>query len=169
TANNTPIPFNDGATATANIPVAMSASQIVKVTVTVNIQETTDGDIRLTLIAPDGTPVILANLNGGSNMNFTNITFDDSATNSISGFPIAGVTTYKPLQPLSILKGKDPNGPWQLKVEDLQPSHHNVGLVQSVSLSINATPSQLGVTNYTIPVSFTNTNFKTLSDMEVVL
>src|SRR5262249_46590937 len=100
TANNTPIPFNDGATATANIPVAMSASQIVKVTVTVNIQETTDGDIRLTLIAPDGTPVILANLNGGSNMNFTNITFDDSATNSISGFPIAGVTTYKPLQPL---------------------------------------------------------------------
>jgi subtilisin-like proprotein convertase family protein len=169
TANNTPIAFNDGATAIANIPVTMSASQIVKVTVNVNIQESTDGDVRLTLIAPDNTQVVLANLNGGSNMNFTNITFDDNATNSISNFPIAGVTTYKPIQPLSILHGENPNGTWQLKVEDLQPSHHNVGQVESVSLSINATASQLGVTNFTIPVTFTNTNFTTLSDMEVVL
>jgi subtilisin-like proprotein convertase family protein len=170
TANNTPISFNDGATATADIPVTMNASQIVKVTVNVNIQESMDGDVRITLIAPDGmTQVVLANLNGGSTSNFTNITFDDSAINSIGSFPIAGVTTYKPIQALSVLHGLNPNGTWHLKVEDLQPSHHNVGQVQSVSLSINATPSQLGVTNFTIPVSFTNANFTTLSDMEAVL
>ena len=65
-----------------------------------NVQVTashhTDADVRMTLVGPDGTRVVLFNRRGGSGNDFADTTFDDEAPNSIwrGTAPFAG--SYKP-------------------------------------------------------------------------
>ena len=79
-------------------------------------------DLRLTLIAPDGTQVRLAqgrgNLFGGSNDRFADVVFDDSASTSIALF--SGISgSYRPEVSLSNMLGKKLAGTWRLMIEDL--------------------------------------------------
>ena len=76
-------------------------------------------DVRLTLVGPDGTRVVLFNRRGGAGNDFANTTFDDEAPNSIyrGAAPFAG--SYKPEYVLSAFDGKSAKGTWSLVIEDL--------------------------------------------------
>jgi subtilisin-like proprotein convertase family protein len=88
-----------------------------------NVQVTashhTDADVRMTLVGPDGTRVVLFNRRGGSGNDFAATTFDDEAPNSIwrGAAPFAG--SYKPEYVLSAFDGKSAKGTWLLVIDDL--------------------------------------------------
>ena len=134
---------------TSTIPVAgIPAGQIVTgATVNLTIQHPFTGDLVLTLIAPDGTRVTLANErpsqfagNGDPNSGYINTTFDDSAAISIgaaaNGPPYTGA--FKPESALAFLNGNNqPNGGWKLAVDDLYPANDgSLGTLQNWSLTL---------------------------------
>jgi subtilisin-like proprotein convertase family protein len=95
-------------------------------TLTLNITYPFDPDLEASLVAPDGTPIILFTRVGGgpgtNHANFTNTTFDDNATTPIqSGTPpfnsnLAGA--FNPQTPLSVLIGKAAAGVYTLLIKN---------------------------------------------------
>jgi subtilisin-like proprotein convertase family protein len=132
-ASTTVVPIVDGGTVFSSLNVPVSGL-IQDVNVNINITHTWDSDLILTLIAPDGTEVTLASAVGLDGDNFTNTTFDDSATIPIAGGAPPFTGTFIPAQALSALNGKSLAGTWQLKVDDtfLQ----DTGNIESWSLII---------------------------------
>jgi subtilisin-like proprotein convertase family protein len=155
---NLPIPLdfpNNGDTGNPNSPPTLShisvnlpANQVINhVSVTLNIEHTFDSDMVITLIAPDGTTVFLSNHLGNEQFvflgeNFTNTTFDDSATTPISaGFgPFNG--SFQPDTPLSQLDFHNPTGTWTLSVLDDTPI--DVGTLLSWSMTLQTGTLQSG-------------------------
>lgn len=129
---------------TTDIPIVVSGSgPIADVNVKIRLNHTFDGDLVLSLIAPDGTTVVLSNSRGGSGDNFgsganscagTPTTFDDSAVTLIGAgvAPFAG--SFRPDQLLSILNGRQMNGTWKLRVADVGAA--DVGTAFCVTLEI---------------------------------
>jgi subtilisin family serine protease len=93
----------------------------------------TDQDVQLTLIAPDGTKVILFNRRGGSGTGFLSTMFDDQATNSVwrGTAPFSG--SYKPEYVLSAFDGKSLQGTWTLTIANVLPG--TVGKLAAWSLT----------------------------------
>jgi subtilisin-like proprotein convertase family protein len=107
---------------------------ITKVTVTLNITHTFDGDLVVDLIGPNGQTVNLFTSVGGSGQNFMSTTLDDAAAISIlNGNPPFG-GTYRPQQLLSTLNGGTPNGTWTLRITDVGPQ--DVGTLNSWSIRL---------------------------------
>ena len=117
--------------------------------VQVNASHTYDGDLRITLIAPDGTKVILFNRRGGSGQGLNNTVFDDEAANSIyrGTAPFAG--SYKPEYVLSKFDGKNAKGTWQLVIEDT--ALLDVGRLNGWSLKIEGTQKTANTAAVTSP------------------
>ena len=123
---NVSVPLPD--VATTEIPITVPDSGAIgDVNVSFRLNHTFDGDLAISLIAPDGTVVPLSNNRGGSGDNFgsgsndcsgTPTRFDDSAGTPISAgvAPFAG--TFRPESPLSALNGKQMNGVWKLRIAD---------------------------------------------------
>ena len=102
---------------------------VAHLAVRVRIAHPNDDDLQVTLVAPDGTAVVLANHPGGDgsadfgsgsrDCNGTSTVFDDAA-----GFqPIADGTapfagSYRPEESFDPLIGKPVQGVWKLRVED---------------------------------------------------
>jgi subtilisin-like proprotein convertase family protein len=99
--------------------LTVSPSLVIgKVTVTVNLVNSVDSKMVLTLQAPDGTNVVLANLAGGNSQSFSGTVFDDAAATPIQSGqgPFSG--SYQPQSPLAVLDGKNAQGTWKLSVVD---------------------------------------------------
>jgi|GEM_PF-1817985 len=109
--------ITDNSTVTNTITVPYSGS-LADVHVTLNITHTFIGDLRATLIAPDGTPIILHNRTGGGTDNL--ITLYPDATASA--------------EDLAALVGKEINGNWILRVQDLAGG--DIGTFNSWSLEV---------------------------------
>ena len=107
-----------------NVPIVVANAPIERVltglTVRVDIQHPFAADLRLSLVAPDGTTVLLANQVGAGGPNFDGTTFDDNAATAITAGTTPFQGTYAPVQPLSTFYGKNINGTWTLKVEDMK-------------------------------------------------
>ncbi|MEX2112328.1 MAG: proprotein convertase P-domain-containing protein, partial [Pirellulales bacterium] len=105
-------------TVTSNRIVSGVTGDVTDVNVTLNISHSRPSDLIVTLISPTGTRVTLANHAGNTADNFTNTTFDDSAAISISkGIgPFSG--SYHPDEMLLALFSENPNGTWQLEIQD---------------------------------------------------
>jgi subtilisin-like proprotein convertase family protein len=92
---------------------------ITNATVTINLTHTFDSDLVITLTAPNGQQVQLSFRNGLDGHNYTNTTFDDSASISIDlgSAPFTG--TFRPDSPLAEFNGGAPNGTWTLSIDDV--------------------------------------------------
>jgi subtilisin-like proprotein convertase family protein len=127
-----------------DVPINVTdVGAVADVNVRVRLNHTFDGDLALTLIAPDGTSVALANNRGGAGQNYGTgandcsgvpTVFDDSATIAIGSgtAPFAG--SFRPDSPLSAFNGKGLNGVWILRVSDTGTI--DVGTVGCVTLEI---------------------------------
>ncbi len=142
------VPAQDTTSSTIN--VAGLVNQITKVVVNVSIPHTFSMDLVISLIAPDGTVVQLANNEGGGNANvYQNTTFDDAANNPIN-LASTPFTLVNPETPLRVLNGMlagpggVANGPWTLKVTDT--SAQDIGTLKNWSLTIS-TGTPITITN----------------------
>ena len=125
--NNQPTVVLSSVTAYSTNQVAGFIGPLSKVVVELFIGEPNDAQLtNISLIAPDGTTVLLSAANA-TGVNFgtscspdsARTTFDDAASTPISAgvAPYAGI--YRPLTPLSVLNGNAlPNGNWVLRVSN---------------------------------------------------
>jgi subtilisin-like proprotein convertase family protein len=92
---------------------------VTDVEVTVNsITHPYDGELALSLFAPNGDVIALSNGEGGSGDNYSNTKFDDEAATSITAGAAPFTGAYRPQEPLADLDGIDPYGEWTLRVYD---------------------------------------------------
>jgi len=103
---------------TSTINLSGLTGTVQDVDIKINLRHTWISDLRITLIAPDGTRIILFNRHGGSGDNLTNTIFNDAATVGIANGSAPFNGSFKPTQLLSALNGKNPNGAWRLEVQD---------------------------------------------------
>ena len=113
-----PVAIPDSTTVTATIAVPdVKLVQDVNVKVA-NLTHTYDGDLVLTLIAPNGVRVQLANKRGSGGDNYTNTVFDDEATTPIASGTPPFTGSFQPEVPLSAVDNIPANGNWTLEVQD---------------------------------------------------
>jgi subtilisin-like proprotein convertase family protein len=129
-----PTALLDVTTTTVNIPVSGLVGNICKVTVTVNLTHTYDGDLTLAIISPSSTSVILSDQNGTSGDNYQITTFDDANSTPIASGTAPFNGTFAPDFPLSALNGETPNGTWVFSSTDNAAG--DVGTLNSVVLNI---------------------------------
>lgn len=92
--------------------------EVLDVNVLVDISHTWISDLVLTLVAPDGQEIILAQNQGQDNVNYTNTLFDQEASQSILSSPFPFTGSYQPVQSLETLYGINSFGTWKLYVDD---------------------------------------------------
>ncbi|MGI8583121.1 MAG: proprotein convertase P-domain-containing protein [Chitinophagaceae bacterium] len=127
--NNTSTPIAD--LTTTNIPINVSGftGSVGKVTISMYLTHTSNGDLQLSLISPDGTTVPLSINRGGGGQNFgsscaNRTAFDDAAVTSITAGTAPFVGTFKPEGSLALFNGKSGvqiNGNWTLRIADVGP------------------------------------------------
>ncbi|WP_417732209.1 Ig-like domain-containing protein [Rosistilla oblonga] len=115
---NHTIPAEFPSISTSYILVENAAAISQGFTVTLDISHTWDSDLRVSLLAPNGSQVLLFDEVGGAGHNFTQTTFSDASAVSVvdATAPFSGV--FRPEQSLSDLELTDPNGIWALQIED---------------------------------------------------
>tara|TARA_B100000809_G_scaffold252838_2_gene288047 strand:- start:33956 stop:37279 length:3324 start_codon:yes stop_codon:yes gene_type:complete len=118
-SDNTPIniPDNDqnGITSTINITDAIEISDL---NLTINIEHTYIGDLKISLKSPGQEEIILVPNRDDNGNNYTNTTFDDSATNHITDGSAPYTGSFKPIDPLATFNTSRSNGDWALKISD---------------------------------------------------
>lgn len=113
------------------------------------------GDLRLTIEAPDGTTVILADRQGGSGDDFVNTVFASTGTALTAGAaPFTG--TFRAQGDLSVLDGRQQQGTWRLRIADTQLSDAGTlvswgGSVAQAVCSGNPIPSFTATPNPVAP------------------
>jgi subtilisin family serine protease/subtilisin-like proprotein convertase family protein len=91
---------------------------ILDVNIRFDISHTFDSDLRISLISPNGTEILLVNRRGSAGDNFTNTALDDEGSNLVSSgvAPFTGV--FRPENSLSGFDGVSAAGAWTLRIVD---------------------------------------------------
>jgi subtilisin-like proprotein convertase family protein len=125
----------DGGTATSSVTVS-DPGRVKNVRVRIDrITHTYDGDLRIDLVAPDGTAVNLVNRRGGSGDDFVGTVFDQSAPTSILSAAAPFTGTFRPQGDLGTLDGLQQQGDWTLRVSDA--SLGDTGFIQGWGLDVS--------------------------------
>lgn len=113
----TPIAISDSDNTYDYITVT-SQGTVIDLNVSVDITHSRTGDLRLILTGPTGSVSLLSDRNGGNGDNYTQTTFDDQATVSISEGtpPFSG--RFRPEMALSNFSNKPMNGTWTFRIND---------------------------------------------------
>ncbi|MFI5219269.1 MAG: PKD domain-containing protein [Bacteroidia bacterium] len=105
-----------------------------------DITHTWDSDLEISLVSPDGTTKVLIGGVGGDGDNFTSTCLANNGANGFiinGGAPFTG--TFIPMNTLNAFNNsQDPNGTWELHVDDTYAA--DTGSVHSVSLTFSANP-----------------------------
>jgi subtilisin-like proprotein convertase family protein len=141
-STNVPLDIPDMGTAESGIQVSGIVLPLAQVKVSAYITHTYDQDLRVSLVAPDNTEILLSANNGQSGQNYgagcqQMTEFTDSAFTSIASASAPFLGTFSPEQPLSGLQGKSGaavNGVWKLRVMDQAPQ--DVGTIQCWALEL---------------------------------
>ena len=121
------------------------------INVEIDISHTWDGDLEATLVAPDGTAILLFSRNGSANDNFTRTVFDSEASTLISAGVAPFTGRYQPLQSLAPLYNKNAQGTWQLQIRDLVSA--DVGTLNTFALVFartNTVPSLAAIADVSV-------------------
>jgi len=138
--NATQIAIPDGTGTTTpgaeSIINVTSAGTVNDIKITVNATHSRIGNLRLTLIHPDGTSVILMNraCNAAIYSNMA-VSFQNGAPTIVCSSPLSG--TYRASGTLANLNGKSITGNWTLRVQDFATG--DTGTLDSWSLNLGCT------------------------------
>ncbi len=113
---------------------------IGSVNVSLSLTHTYDSDLTIVLVAPDNTQITLAHGNGGAGNNFTETIFNDAVENSIDSGDVPFTGSFRPVEPLSVLSGKEAMGTWSLEIIDCCGSDQ--GELISWELDFSLEPAQ---------------------------
>ena len=102
----------------SELVIDSTAGSIADVNVALDIAHTWVDDLKVELISPAGTRVLLFDQVGFDGDDFSNTTLDDESSESIldGAAPFTGV--YQPQEPLAMLVGEPVNGTWTLEILD---------------------------------------------------
>jgi subtilisin-like proprotein convertase family protein len=103
-------------TSVFNCPVDMLISDVNVINLTGS--HSWVDDLKFTLIAPDASERLIWDQPCGNDDNF-NINFDDEAANSNWPCPPVNGLTYRPNNTLSFFDGKQAEGAWTLRIQDI--------------------------------------------------
>lgn len=121
--------------------------------VNLDIDHTWTSDLRVTLVSPSATAVVLVERAGGNGDDFRDTVFSDDATSSVESASAPFSGSFQPQQPLSRLQGELANGNWQLVVEDL--AAQDGGALRGWQLELDVQPAKPRVdSNFQIAVRF---------------
>ncbi len=123
-----------------NVPDAVT---IADLNVDLSINHTYVSDLRIRLIAPNGTSVQLVNRRGGSSDNIR-VLFDDEASSSIATVTSNLSGTFRSEQSLSAFDGLNAQGRWTLEIVDL--ARLDAGTFNSLTLRITPAASVAAAT-----------------------
>lgn len=96
----------------------LGAMVVENLAVLVDIDHTWDEDLKITLIGPDSTAVVLVASEGGDGDGFDHTVFDDTAAESVTGSSAPFRGEFRPEEELSRFNGKRVSGVWTLRIED---------------------------------------------------
>jgi subtilisin-like proprotein convertase family protein len=162
-------PIND--VATNDFPLVVSGLSPATIdtnnfgleTICLDLTHTYDGDLEISIIAPDGTSKILASTLGNGGDNYTNTCFDVFASTSIASAspPFTGTFTPQGLMGM-VNNGQNGNGTWILRVRDL--AAQDVGNLLSWSLTFGNNPATYAsfTSSSNLPIVVINTNSQTI-------
>jgi subtilisin-like proprotein convertase family protein len=169
-AASVPVPIPDNGSVDVPITVSGLNTNILHVSVTLNITHPYASDLEIWLIGPDGTSVLLlnrlqlgnANPGGENGQNFINTVLDDQASTSINVALAPFTGSFIPAQPLAGFDDKDPNGIWTLRIRDTRPA--DVGQLNSVALNIRSGQEEPGLAGWKVFLDQNNDNTLQWSD-----
>ncbi len=136
---------------------------IESVTVSAHVTHTWNGDLTLTLIAPDNTSVTLTSQIGMDSDNYgaacrpesQRTTFDDAAGAAVTSGTAPFVGSFRPMQPLAVFQGQhlaNLSGTWRLRASDIVTA--DTGTIQCWTLNIKLrSPVVMGISPSTGPTS----------------
>jgi subtilisin family serine protease/subtilisin-like proprotein convertase family protein len=158
------LPIQDFHTTTSTLNVAQ-ALNISKLTLSININHTWDGDLYIRLRGPDGTTIVLYNRRGGSGHNIR-ATFDDTAATPIGAGKAPFTGSFRPERALSAFTGKNAKGAWQLIVQDKAAGDQ--GTLLNWSLTIHGTAVDASAHSHASSADKANGSATTTSAKEMV-
>jgi subtilisin-like proprotein convertase family protein len=134
------------------------------VQVCLNINHTWDSDLKVSLVAPDGTSVTLFSGVGYDQDNFTNTCLSQSSTNLISTYNAPFSGTFKPEESLgNFNNGQNGNGVWTLRIVDVFGQDEGTLLNWSITFGGNASIPFV-FTSSNLPIVIINTNSTILDE-----
>lgn len=145
-------------------PATIDTSNFGLETVCINLTHTYDSDLNISLVAPDGTVVMLSFGNGGSGDDYTNTCFNMGAsTGIVSGSP-PFTGTFKPQGQMGFVNnGQVGNGNWKLRFVDTYPADQ--GTLLSWSITFGNNPATYSVfSSSDLPLVLLNTNNQQIPD-----
>ena len=112
-------------------------ANVTGITVKVSLDHQRDGDLTITLTAPNGVATTLYSKAGDTGQDFDDTTFSDLATKSIlAGTAPYSDGPYQPLNPLARLNGSQVNGTYQLTITD--NVKNNAGTLLKWSITVDS-------------------------------
>jgi subtilisin family serine protease/subtilisin-like proprotein convertase family protein len=126
------IPDDANTTVATGILIAGLTLPVERVTATIHLLHAQPGDLRLVLVSPNGTRVVLSDnrfIAPRTNDFAVSLTFDDAAApaDTVNGI-------VRPAQPLASFRGESGNGVWTLEITDLTPGDSGTLLGWSISV-----------------------------------
>ena len=144
-------------------------------TVCLNINHTWDGDLTVSIVAPDGTVGQLFSNIGGGDDNFTNTCLNQTASQTITSGSAPFTGTFSPgLLMGKVNNGQNPNGTWYLRVND--GFSQDEGQVLNFSLTFGSNPATyFSLSESWLPIVIINTQGgtvvnepKIMADMKII-
>jgi subtilisin-like proprotein convertase family protein len=146
-AGDAPRAIPDPGTVESTLDVPAANDPIAAVVAHVSVIHPFDSDLKMEIVSPQGTSVILGEAVGMWGHDFTNTVFADVGSSSIVSQLPPFTGTFQPAEPLGTFAGLSRGGTWKLRVTDLRARY--AGQLQSWSLEIttcpNAQPTRKGV------------------------
>jgi len=138
--------------------------------VCINAVHTWIDDLQITLVAPDGTKILLAEHNGGDSDYYTATCFDDVSPVSINAGTPPFTGNYRPEEDLGYINnGQNGNGTWYLSVLDTYP-YADEGSLLNWSITFGNNPAQPMIfSSSNLPIVVINTNGQTIVDDPKIL
>lgn len=121
-------------------------------------------ELRIQLIAPDGSFVTLCDANAYGN-NFTSTCFSDFASTTIFKGSAPYTGQYRPIESIGYLNnGQNGNGSWKLRILDQSP-YNNQGYLQHWNIVFGNNPgTPFPFTSSNLPLIFIDTEFEEIPD-----
>ena len=156
-------PINDNATidipvSVSGLPASIDTLNFGLETVCINLNHTYDADLTVWIVAPDGTTGLLFSNVGGGDDNFTNTCLNADAATSLSSGTAPFTGTFMPLGQMGLVNnGQNPNGTWNLRVNDNYGADQ--GNVISFSITFGSNPAgYFAFSSSLLPIVEINTN-----------
>lgn len=131
------LPDNDPLGITASLSVPWPALPLTRVGVRIDeLRHTYVGDLRLSLVAPDGTRLMLVDRVGNDSDDFYRTEFRDDAAAPIAAGAGPFTGAFRPDQSLAALSGRLSSGEWALNAADLASG--DVGTLYAWALELCA-------------------------------